>query len=566
MQNPPETVQSLLEAADAQVAAGNPKQALIVAQRALELDPKNATALNGAAILALSLGLLKEAEHFARRATQEKPLAIFVQTLANVLRTKGDLEEAAKYYNMILKHVPDDFQSLYGLGQIFEQTGHRTLALDHYERALMIQPHNSDLFHRFSKIITFTEAPRVYAALERAKPKDTDAAGLRLHFMINQARWKEYATRASQNLGSHARSPSDLFFTFGREIRDQFEALLDSVVDLENPGSWSEWKAMSQLSRGARIESQHFFNIRAQQKPNSLFECLNFTDEFYRDLEKTTDKDLAAGLPEVTDIVMADFEDRPIIFLSCDFNYFRKFAQLLLLSIDRVAQRPQVHMHIMDTPPAAFNELKNFAAKLTRTRIAMTTEDTGMILRGIDAARCYYHAIRFIRMDQASQRYNKPIWQMDVDGLMHNDLKPMFDLLDTADIALWGSPGRWEPWAQFNASLTGIKPTTVGKTYLRLVAAYISHFHKLDLLRWGIDQLAMFGVHEYLKDQNRGLVVAMIPSHAIDGEFLEHGLIWSNGGIGKFSAPKLAAAVTNTPPDTPRIRYLEELKLYTGGP
>jgi tetratricopeptide (TPR) repeat protein len=564
MQNSPPAPanQGLLEAAQAQLDAGNLEQAISLAQQALALDPQNGMILNALAVLTLRVGNLDAAERYARQATQIKPAVAFVVTLADVMRAKEGLEEAAKYYHLVLKRLPNEYQALYGLAQIYEQTGHRSLAVDYYERALMVQPHDTALFHRFTKIIVFAEAPRVYAALQRATP-NSDSFAAQLNHLINLARWKEYATRAEQGLQPHARSPSDLFFTFASSIRDDLEAMLDRAIVPENLAKMSEWKAMCMLARGARKESEEYYKIRAENKPNSLYENIVFNDDFYLSLEKRSDEDLFGSLPPVTEAVSANFEDKPIIFLSCDLNYYHKFAQALLLSINDIATVPQVHMHIMDAGPEHFAALRAFSKRLQRTKIAVTVENTGSLAKGIDAAKCYYHAIRFIRLYQHAKRYNKTLWQMDVDGLMYRDLAPIFDSINTSDIALWGAPGRWEAWSQFNASLMGIRPTEKGFAYLRLVAAYIGHFYKLDKLRWGIDQLAMFGVHEFLKDQGRGPSVAMIPSHAIDGEYTEQGLIWSNGGGGKFNPLKLSAAIADTPPDSPRIRYAEYFKRYS---
>ncbi|MBL8630564.1 MAG: tetratricopeptide repeat protein [Rhodospirillaceae bacterium] len=559
----PDSIDSLLKTAEDHVNSGRLSEAAVTVQQALNAAPQNPLVLNAAALVAARLGNATEAESFARRATQIKPVVGYVLTLADILKAKGDYDEALKYYLLILSKAPTDAQSLLGAAEIYEQTGRRTLAIDHYEKALARTPHDLNLFRRFSKLLPFSQSPRVLAALERARPADNAPLGLRLEYEATLITWKEAAARASRGLPSSARSLDDLFFNFAAQERDKYEAMIDGLL-LENQGNVhaATAKATCLMARGKRKESEKYFQLRAKAKPGMLYDNIAFNDEFYSRLEARSDQELFGHFPDVSDVLSPAFDDAPIIFLSCDYKYFDKFARTLLLSINAAAQKPQIHMHIMDAPEEGLEAAKAFAAKLGKTKIAITSEFPNMRERGMEAARHYYHAIRFIRLYQCMRKYQRPLWQTDVDGLMRNDAWPTFETIGDADLAIWGHTGRWEPWNQFNASMTGIRPTENGITFIRLVAAYIADFHSNDNLHWGIDQLATYSVHEYLKDQNRGLKTVTLHDLVVDSECRDTAVIWSNGGIAKFHPVKLPSSGTDNQIDSPRVKYLDYLKQF----
>ncbi len=561
--NPPaETIDSLLQIAQDQANRGQFGEAAKAIQRALNIDPRAPRLLYAAAIIATRLGNFDEAEKFARDAVQAAPVAGHVLALADVLKEKAAYDEALKYYLLILQKLPKDPQSLIGTAEIYEQTGRRTLAINQFEAALAAAPQDMNLFRRFSKLVPFRESARAFAALERARPSDDAPIGLRLDYAGVYVTWKEAAERASRGLPSGAQSLSDRFFHFAIDERDRYEAMVDSVLsnDPSNVHAATA-KATCLLVRGKRKDAEKYFKIRATAKPDTLYSNVVFNDEFYKTLENKTDDDLFGHFPDVTYILDPVFDDRAVIFLSCDYKYFNKFAKTLLLSINSAAKQPQIHMHIMDAPEQELSAVKKFTATLNNTKIAVTIESPGMRERGMDAARHYYHAIRFIRLYQSLLRHKRPLWQTDVDGLVRNDPWQVFDAIGDADVALWGHTGRWEPWNQFNASMTGICPTEKGIAFSRLVAAYIAHFHSNDNLHWGIDQLATYSVYEYLVDQGRAPRATTLPDAVIDSECRDSSIIWSNGGISKFHPLKLSAEGT-AQVDSPRVKYLEYLKRF----
>jgi tetratricopeptide (TPR) repeat protein len=562
-----EAADALARAAEDQAKAGQLPASLELFQRAIALDPNNAKLLDHAARVALKIGDLQVAFGFAQRAVKAFAAAPFVVTLADVLRAGGQFDAACRYYEAILKDVPESIGALAGLAGIYEQAGYRTLAIEYYKKVLAIAPKDAGLARRLSKTMSYQQSQELLEIFEGLRPTSSASAAERLNFEAMMVTRKEYAERVKHGVPAQAESMNDMFFRFAVKERDRYEAIVDAALASDPvPDIAIAAKANCLLARGERREALKYYGTQTSLQTRLMFAIINFNDDFFDALEAESEESLIEGLVPLIHVVTPEFADRPIIFFSSDSRYFQDFVRPFLISIDEVSRRAgkeklQVHVHIMDPTDENLAEVKSLAAKLDQIILAVSAEHPNERARNGKLAGLYFHAIRFVRMYQILNIYQKPLWLMDVDGLMHDDPRRIFDAIGSRDIGLFGHPGRWEPWMQFNASMVGIRPVEKAKTFLRLVAGYIRYYHKRNLMEWGIDQLALYAVYAHLKDQGRSPDVMMVPN-IIDGECHETSIVWSNGGPNKFAFPKLAASATIGPPDSPRVRYMEALNKY----
>jgi hypothetical protein len=91
-----------------------------------------------------------------------------------------------------------------------------------------------------------------------------------------------------------------------------------------------------------------------------------------------------------------------------------------------------------------------------------------------------------------------------------------------------------EPWNQFNACVVGAGTTPASYEYFRLIAAYLAYFFQRKSLRWGIDQLAMYGVFADMQDLGRAPALALLGAREVDYDYRDDGFVWCNSGAGKF--------------------------------
>lgn len=559
-----ETAQQLLQSASDEMQRGN----LAVGEQLLEqffaLQPNHAAALDLAARAHLALGKIDLAFSRAKQAVAVQSAYPYVITLAEVLKAKGDTQTAAKYFQKVLEKAPSETRALQGLGEIYEQAGYRRLAIKSYQALLALKPDALDVAIKYSNLLPIPELTNGMDALLRAKPAADAKVQFRMGYFSHTVVYKEWAERARRGqMPYHATRLDEMFFTYAAAERDEYQRLAGEVL-AQKPNDKAATSAMActLFSRGQRAECEPFFRQVGVVKPDSIYDNINFQPAFYDTLEAMTDAEVERSVPPLTELTTADFTQPHVIYLSCNYSYFVDFARTMLLSIDAKASGAQIHLHIMDGEDGDWIKVKEFCARLKNTQVAITAERPGVDKLGLMPARCYYHAVRFIRLYRHLQHYRKTLWLMDVDALMHRDPAPMFAQMGAADAAFRARPGRWEPWNQFNASVMSIAPTPGGLAYLRMIAAYIAHYHNAGMLRWGIDQLAMYGVHEHLKDKGRAPTLHLLDDRAVDYECFDDSYVWCNSGRGKFLQLKQLQKGAESSIDPDRAKYFDALKVF----
>ncbi len=343
----------------------------------------------------------------------------------------------------------------------------------------------------------------------------------------------EFHARQQQGLAPHhAADLSELFFKHARADFAAFRAL-------------SEQRAGERPTDPQAVMAQMIARFCANDRPgaqacldrlrpggNNIWEAVTFKPAHFAALEGMTDAQMVLNLPPVTQIVDATFAASPVAFLACDYAYFAAFAQPMLRSLNATDASAQAHVHIMDADAAQQDQAAAFCRSLTGP-VALTVESPGLTA-GSAAARCYYHAIRFIRFYGALRHSAHSLWLMDVDALFRNDPRALYAELGAQDIALRIRPGRVEPWNQFNACVVGAGISPPSLRYVRLVAATLADLHQRNLLRWGVDQLAMYGAFMHLRDNGHAPSVAALGEQALDYEHRDDGILWCNSGTDKF--------------------------------
>ena len=557
--------QELLLAANAALQKGDREQGALLLEQSLALQPNNPAALNLKARVLMVEGKLDDALRLAQQAVSHQSLLPYVVTLAEITKAKGNLQEAAGYYSKILAAAPNEVRALLGMGEIYEQSGYTEHAIASYRKALDQDEKNVEAAVKFSRLLPIPRLPEGLAALDKARPSKDVHDKQRLGFLDHYVAYKEWAERVRHNqLPYHSVSLNEAFFHYASAEHQEFESIADRLLK-QTPDYKAAilTKASCLFTRDKRLEAQPYYEKVAQFKRDAIYDNIDFQPSFYRGLAKMSDDDLLVGVPPLIDVLKQEFTEKPIIYLSCNYDYYVGFARAMLLSIDAVSEDAQVHLHLMDASDEQLSLVKSFCAALKNSSIAISAERPDAIARGVMPARCYYHAIRFIRLYNHLKAYNRPLWLMDVDALLNRDPSQLFSVIGDADLAFRARPGRWEPWNQHNASVIGLRPTERSFEYLHLIAAYISHFYKLDRLRWGIDQLAMYGVHEYLRDEGRPPSVRLLNDRAVDYEANDDGFVWCNSGKTKFLQLENISKGKEQVRDPSKMKYYTAFKKYS---
>lgn len=527
-------------------------------------EPQNPAALDFKAQLVRTRGDLDAAASIAQSAVKLAPLAPYALTLADILLQQRKTDEAKFYYEKVLARMPQEPRCFAGLGEIAELRGNIDLAIHYFEKALESTPSHAGLAIRWSRLLPIKDLPRGLEALKKAKPDNSRPLEERLDFFSHYVTYKEWAERVSHGkMPYHAESLAGPHFKYAAEDFAEYEKIADDLL-LQTPDSVlaRSAKASALFCRGQTAEAETLFHSLARTDQASIYDDIVFNPGFFDVLRSREDREITTQFPAIATIEQPTLKMGPIIYLACNYEYYVNFTRTFLLSIDAIAQGSQIHLHVIDPVDTQIESVKSFCAGLKNISVAITTEQSGIDRRNAFALRCYYHAVRFIRLYQHLKIYRKPLWLMDVDALLNRAPSAMFTAAQDCDVAFRARPGRWEPWNQFNASVVGFSPTARGLEFCRLIATYIAHFYERNQLRWGIDQLAMYSVYEYLKRLGSAPLVKLLNDREVDNHFNDDGFVWCNSGRGKFLQMQKIQKGLTVDGDSQMQKYVAVLQQY----
>jgi tetratricopeptide (TPR) repeat protein len=542
----------MLATAQSKLNAGKLDEALDWAGKILDLQPTNVGILTVAAKIAFQLGRFEAAADFAGRAYEYAPSVESGLVAAETYKRIRRYDDARDLYVKALQAAPQHEQGLAGLADLYERAGYRSLAIETYERCLGVK-FAIENYHQYSKLLPYRQSPRLYQTLLKAGPQTQVSSGRRILYAVELAIQKERNERFARGLPQTATSLDELFFKFAVAERDAAEQCVDQILAQEPTLEVAQFiKASSLVMRGRAREAEAYFRSIEANNPTHLAANVVYDEPFYKRLEAASDDELFGALPAVTDVVAMPAGDGPIYFVSCDYNYFLNFARPMLSSINTVSPQSNVHVHIIATGENDLGAVTAFCASLKQLRTAISVEIAP------ETTREYYHAIRFVRLYQYLQRYRQAMCILDVDALLHQDLRPILSSLGEVDVGLTAHTGIWAPWNQFRAGVVALMPTLGGVGYARLVAAYIAAFLRQKKVRWGVDQVALYAVYLFLADQRRAPRIKLLDGLMLDSECVDGGVIWCNSGTSKFERPiKLRNEPTS--PDSPQVKYCDAL-------
>jgi tetratricopeptide (TPR) repeat protein len=525
-------------------------------------DPDFVPGLLNLGIAFLNGKAYQEAEPLLRKALHLKPSVETITAYAVLCEVTNHLDKAEQCYRDILKALPDHLASLKRMGDLCDRKGDRRGARAFLKRAYAADPADTATAMSYA-VSSFADDPAETAAIMDKLVAQAGSDSGRLKVYSQLLFYKEFHERKKRGLMPfHGTSLDELFFTYcAKDFADYCD--LSFKLAAQNPTDAGALirKFTAQFCARDRKGAQETLIQFQPLVQNHVWTAVTFDPAFYRKLESMSDADLVKGLPPLIEVLPATFREEPVAYLSCNYSYYAAFAVPMIRSLADKSPGAQLHVHIMDATDEQLAKAADFARGLPLT-VGISAECPGVDQQGVLAARAYYHAIRFIRYYQHLQQYRRTLWLMDVDALFNRDPREMYKVLGSKDAALRIRAGRFEPWNQFNACIVAASPSAPSVLYHRLIAAYIADFHQRDGLRWGIDQLAQYGVHAYLHDEGRAPDLAFLDDKAIDYDYLEDGIVWCNSGKNKFNHLKRAPDGTLIVDDPDRANYLRLFDKY----
>jgi len=359
----------------------------------------------------------------------------------------------------------------------------------------------------------------------------------RMAVLIQLVVHKEWSERIKRGeTPHHASSVDHLFFRHAHKVLQDLERTSDGVLTADPSDTDARASlAVARFCLGDRASAERIVRSIPSTFAGGFWETVKFKPSFYEELRGFSDADLVDGLPPVLELVSMPDNAKSSLYLSCNYAYFVAFALPMIVSLRDRSPTTPLHLHIMDAPSERTDFILDAMRQLRPPELAITLERPGLERAPTMEARCYYHAVRFIRFYTHLKTCRAPLWLMDVDAIVNRDLGNLMDRLDGHDVALRIRPARLEPWNQFNACVVGANLTPRSLEYFRLIAAYVAYFHKRKSLRWGIDQLAMYGVFVNMEDLGIAPSLRLLNERDIDYDHDDDGFLWPNSGKGKMT-------------------------------
>ena len=163
-------------------------------------------------------------------------------------------------------------RALRGLGDIYEQGGHRRRAISCYTALLATQPENLEIAIKYSNLLPIPELTVGLEAVYRARPAANAKPQHHMAYLNHAVVYKEWAERTRAGLMPyHATRMNELFFKYAAADRDEYKKIAERVLE-EKPNDKSSVAAMActLFSLGRRIEAEPFFKRMALEPKMQL--------------------------------------------------------------------------------------------------------------------------------------------------------------------------------------------------------------------------------------------------------------------------------------------------------
>ncbi len=326
------------------------------------------------------------------------------------------------------------------------------------------------------------------AALHERLRRTGESDELRVELLSLIASITESRERQARGLSAtHGASLRDFGYSFARKELEAVRDAADAALHRTSSTNMAIALAESYVGLGDLAGAERIYAILRAENVEDLTSCTTFDKTFHISLSAAAERGFAHFPPVRTSMESSASCER-VVWVACDRRYFRLYGEKLLGSFAAQRGRAKLALHIMDAgdqEAAIASRLRPYAAHIYR----VTMEETA---RTGEAARAYYHAVRYIRFYEFLKDYAGTAWLWDIDTVVGSDIMPLFDAMAGSDVGFWILPGRRQPRSMIAAGYVGARVSPLVLDYFGRIAAYIAHFARHDRLAWGIDQVALY--------------------------------------------------------------------------
>jgi surface carbohydrate biosynthesis protein len=329
----------------------------------------------------------------------------------------------------------------------------------------------------------------------------------------------------------HIQNNNELGFSFIKnKINKFFEITKKLWLEKENRNSkLFEILVNSTFSAKDFDSLRQFLPILRQKFPSSIWASIwHFKDnpEFYSS-KKFINKREYINLN--INFQNQDIYNHNIVCVSSDFKYFVKNTVSLLKSLNFTNYKAVAVIHLIGNKEECMSAQEILNKIEFKFYVELLFEDYNLKNNNNENI-IYYHLARFFALDFLLNKYKTKILLLDADTLVRNSLNSIFNQIINYDILIRGRPGRLNVWNQLNASAICFNYTKNALKYLNYVCGYLECNLNNESARWGSDQVSLYLIYIFFKNNNIILNIEFLNSKIVDYDITDDGILWQNSG------------------------------------
>ncbi|WP_114858018.1 tetratricopeptide repeat protein [Azospirillum brasilense] len=490
--------------------SGRPNAALPLLLRAVALLPGDADFLGNLARTLRAAGQADAAERaFARTATLDPADVQATFTLGTLRLERGDAAGAAAAFAQALAWRPDFAEARINRANALAALGRAEDAARLRRQAVALAPAHPDALHN-AAVSALADAglDRPLSHAHRLDPELVERAGRALTCTVTadprHGAAADALIGAALALVQAGQAPDWLL---DRAARTATTALRRNPRDTRAAAvvayRFYRWGRTDLASRFMRRFARRF--TAAEVAADFELRLWSMVRAGRRALDGLPDADaLLDSFPPLELLAEPPAGSGPLLAVSCDDGYYRRFAMGLLDSVEaRTGGGMAVHVHVVNPSPETLADLAR-----RRERLPLGWSREAVDFTGWDDHRrtTYYACIRFLRWHQLMTRWGRLLLHLDADCTLAEGaaggLEGLVALLEDSDVGLLRD-ARWRgPTRDITVCFAAFQPTPLGRAFLASTAAYIGAFLREGRGFWMLDQAAPFAVLDAL--QGRG--------------------------------------------------------------
>ncbi len=218
---------------------------------------------------------------------------------------------------------------------------------------------------------------------------------------------------------------------------------------------------------------------------------------------------------------------RLLLFSSCDTNYL-KYAISLIRSVDIFSPESIFVLHIINPDFEVDERIDNLVSSLKSTQLAVSFEYINLSSLEEKQQIAYYASARFPQLAELLSQHQCPIFSLDADSLIVNQIDLDFSNKIDAEIILVrrDSNDVQEHLAIATGSIW-LKPSENVRHFMRQVASKIDDGVKNCTIQWFIDQVMFYRQMQVMHDDVK---VYNLKRKYADWDFHENSIVWAGKG------------------------------------